>query len=133
MFQEMKNNIESQAALKIKESLNAASYYWNKYISTSTFFVKDYYLAKYVEKSADALAKWGLKVRTGGDWDHKPKLDYMLDLDGNSWDKNDDDYFFPIRGDKKHEYYYDIWSNIHYGYVGSAIGFDCSTLKMEQI
>jgi hypothetical protein len=29
----------------------------------------------------------------------------------------------------EYEYYYDIWSNIHYGYVGRAIGFDSMTLQ----
>lgn len=27
------------------------------------------------------------------------------------------------------EYYYDIWSNIHYGYVGTVCGFDENTLQ----
>ena len=43
--------------------------------------------------------------------------------------KADNDYYFPIRGDSQHEYYYDIWSNIHYGYVGTAVGFDRNTLQ----
>lgn len=40
-----------------------------------------------------------------------------------------DDFFFPIIGDTAHEYFYDIWSNIHYGYVGRAAGFDSNTLQ----
>jgi len=36
-----------------------------------------------------------------------------------------------------HEYFYDIWSNIHYGYVGTACGFTESELLdgagLEQI
>ena len=40
-----------------------------------------------------------------------------------------DDFYFPVRGDTAHEYYYDIWSNIHYGYVGMAAGFDEDTLQ----
>lgn len=30
---------------------------------------------------------------------------------------------FPIAGDNEYEWYYDIWSNIHYGYVGKGVGF----------
>jgi hypothetical protein len=34
-------------------------------------------------------------------------------------------------------YYYDVWSNVHYGYVGRAAGFSTSTLRdgagLEQI
>jgi hypothetical protein len=36
---------------------------------------------------------------------------------------------FPIEGDNNHEYYYDIWSNIHYGYVGSAAGIGGGMLQ----
>jgi len=70
-----------------------------------------------------ALYTWSVMVRTGGPWDHKWKLDSMLELGKTN------DYFFPIRGDLEYEYYYDIWSNIHYGYVGRAIGFDSMTLQ----
>ncbi|UMP97053.1 polymorphic toxin type 44 domain-containing protein [Klebsiella pneumoniae] len=24
---------------------------------------------------------------------------------------------------KQHDYFYDVWSNIHYGYVGRSVGF----------
>jgi hypothetical protein len=53
----------------------------------------------------------------------------MLKLDGDLDSAQDDDFYFPIRRDNEHEYYYDIWSNIHYGYVGSAVGFDTRTLQ----
>lgn len=55
-------------------------------------------------------------VRPGGDWDHKPILLRDLQLGRG-------DYHFPLLGDTEHEYFYDIWSNIHYGYVGRAAGF----------
>ena len=29
---------------------------------------------------------------------------------------------------KDYDYYYDVWSNIHYGYVGLSVGFDEKTL-----
>ncbi len=70
-----------------------------------------------------AMSVWGAQVRPGGPWDHKPILTQMLGLEKAN------DYYFPIRGDTEHEYYYDIWSNIHYGYVGSAAGFDPDTLQ----
>lgn len=72
-------------------------------------------------KSA-AFLEWTLKVRPGGDWDHKPKLSIMLEFNGES-------RTFPIPGDDEHEYNYDIWSNIHYGYVGMAAGFNSSELR----
>lgn len=61
------------------------------------------------------------KVQTGGEWDHKPQLQEMFDLEDES------DFYFkdPTRG---RAVYYDIYSNIHYGYIGRAAGFDESTL-----
>jgi hypothetical protein len=49
----------------------------------------------------------------GGDWDHKPRI-------GPVWGQKN------RLGDSDKVYYYDIWSNIHFGYVGRAAGF---TLK----
>lgn len=76
---------------------------------------------------AAALAAWVLKVRPGGEWDHKPKLSTMLEFDGN------EPPTFPIPGDDEHEYNYDIWSNIHYGYVGMAAGFNSLELRSGAI
>lgn len=70
-----------------------------------------------------AFLAWKQKVESGGDWDHKPKLSTMLEFDGI------EPPTFPIPGDDEHEYNYDIWSNIHYGYVGMAAGFDSSELR----
>jgi hypothetical protein len=63
-------------------------------------------------------------VRAGSEWDHKPKIMTMLNLRDNR-----NDQYFPIRDGTEYEYYYDIWSNIHYGYVGSSIGFDENALQ----
>lgn len=77
-----------------------------------------------------ALLRWSLLVRQDGPWDHKPYIR-----------KN----FHPVvPGGEQHWhhrggvlYYYDIWSNIHYGYVGAACGFSESELLdgagLEQI
>jgi hypothetical protein len=77
-----------------------------------------------LEKGNTLLAYfiWWNAVRDHAKWDHKPKLEDKFGL------KESDDYYLPIRGDTEHEYFYDIWSNIHYGYVGSAAGFDSDTL-----
>jgi hypothetical protein len=63
-----------------------------------------------------ALMKWRNLVRSGAKWDHKNLIRNMLSLKKG-------DFHFPILGDPDHEYYYDIWSNIHYGFVGTAAGF----------
>jgi WXG100 family type VII secretion target len=62
------------------------------------------------------LARFAEKSYPGGEWDYKQDLERDLNL------KVDGNYFLPMRGDPDHRYYYDIWANIHYGYVGSAGG-----------
>ncbi len=62
-------------------------------------------------------------VKSGGKWDHK-KNDKFKALFIPAWKKNGDFVpITPILGDKQYLYYYDIWSNIHFGYVGLACGF----------
>lgn len=67
-----------------------------------------------------ALLSWGLLVRQGGQWDHKtviPTRFYPRDPVGQHWHLYNNTL-----------YYYDVWSNLHYGYVGSAYGFTESVL-----
>lgn len=61
-------------------------------------------------KIVDAYSLWYEKVKTGADWDHKKQI---VDTFGN-W--SGDLYMFTL-------YQFDIWSNIHYGYIGRACGF----------
>lgn len=122
MFNEMKTNIGSDTVKNIKSQLDYADHLMHPK-STWERILNGLGGANPADHINSALISWGLKVRPGGDWDHKPKLDKMLDLG------KDKDYYFPIRGDDKHEVFYDIWSNIHYGYVGSAAGFDGKTLQ----
>ena len=60
-----------------------------------------------------AMSLFAMKVRPGGPWDHKPHI-------GSNWG-----YWRRIG---EYKYYYDIWSNIHFGYVGTAAGFSESVL-----
>ncbi|OLF54590.1 polymorphic toxin type 44 domain-containing protein [Pseudomonas chlororaphis] len=66
-------------------------------------------------KRAKALAIWTERVGQNRPWDHKPKLRAMYN--GVVWHKHGE-----------HIYFYDIWSNIHYGYVGTAGGLSESVL-----
>ena len=72
-------------------------------------------------KNLSALFKWRSLVKENAVWDHKPKL-------AEKFIKDSDDYYLPIRSDGEHEFFYDIWSNVHYGFVGSSAGFDSDTL-----
>jgi hypothetical protein len=65
-------------------------------------------------KKVAAAAIWTKKVGQDQEWDHKPKLRRL----------------FPGVRHKQgqYDYYYDIWSNIHYGYVGIIGGLSESVL-----
>jgi hypothetical protein len=63
----------------------------------------------------DALRMWSDMVGYGKPWDHKKFL-----RDGyGEWHQDTD---------RNVQWYFDIWSNIHYGYVGRACGFSVGTL-----
>ncbi|AKA26790.1 polymorphic toxin type 44 domain-containing protein [Pseudomonas chlororaphis] len=66
-------------------------------------------------KKAKALAIWTERVGQGRAWDHKPILQKLFGE-------------YPWHKQGAYEYFYDIWSNIHYGYVGVAGGFSESVL-----
>ncbi|MFB6836242.1 ricin-type beta-trefoil lectin domain protein [Streptomyces sp. NPDC056361] len=63
-----------------------------------------------------ATIEWIGLVRAGAEWDHKPKIEKMMHLRTNP------DYYFIVPGTGE-EAFYDVWSNVHYGFVGMAAGF----------
>ncbi len=76
-----------------------------------------------------ALLIWTLKVAQNSAWDHKPYIRSCFRQ------RSATEQHFHAYG--KRRYYYDIWSNIHYGYVGKASGFSDAMLLdgagLEQI
>lgn len=78
---------------------------------------------KYDLLSASAI--WFMAVKTGAKWDHKPKIRDMFSSvavarplpDSGT---NSKSYFHKYKGN---DYFYDVWPNIHYGYVGLSVGF----------
>jgi hypothetical protein len=76
-----------------------------------------------------ALMMWAIKVMQNAEWDHKPKLRLKFPSPTSHtrvWHTYDSS-----------QYYYDIWSNVHYGYVGKAAAFSDDVLLdgagLEQI
>jgi len=65
-------------------------------------------------KQARAFALWTERVGQNRPWDHKLKIQAKF---GDIWHKQG-----------SYDYFYDIWSNIHYGYVGVAGGLSESVL-----
>jgi Bacterial toxin 44 len=51
----------------------------------------------------------------GGEWDHKPRIRPVWGAQNRL-------------GNKGFVYFYDIWSNMHYGYIGAKGGFSLTTL-----
>ncbi|MBT2803037.1 hypothetical protein J7J49_17055, partial [Halomonas sp. ISL-56] len=69
-----------------------------------------------------ALASWAWLTMPGGVWDHKP----YFHKGGEKYEEFATAGFTANQWHHKYqgyEYFYDIWSNIHYGYVGRYIGF----------
>jgi hypothetical protein len=63
-----------------------------------------------------AYTIWAERVAPHRPWDHKPILRERLTkqkLFRKGWQRYGNE-----------DYFYDIWSNLHYGYVGAACGFD---------
>lgn len=76
-------------------------------------------------KYTNAYGMWAQKVCSECDWDHKPKLRDLFGMDL----ADNDSLYIDIPG-TNYRIRYDIWSNIHYGYVGTEIGFDAGDLIM---
>jgi hypothetical protein len=77
-----------------------------------------------------ALIIWADLVKQDGDWDHKPKIARMFHPRVPGGNQNWHLYGSTL-------YFYDVWSNIHYGYVGKGVGFSDGILLdgagLEQI
>ncbi|WP_028681600.1 polymorphic toxin type 44 domain-containing protein [Pseudomonas chlororaphis] len=108
---EMNSNIHHSSVLKMKELLSydvaeetrkqMAQPWYAQIGSTSPQAIG-------ASNVAAAMALWTERVGQGRDWDHKPKIHAKFGR------------YRHRQG--KYDYFYDIWSNIHYGYVGMAGG-----------
>jgi hypothetical protein len=70
------------------------------------------------------LANFGWKVRNGAPWDHKQKI-RNLTLSYESG------FYTPLAG-LDAAIYFDVWSNIHYGYVGRWLRIPQNILMLAQ-
>ena len=96
--------------------------------------VIDSYQKAAMASSSIAALNFFNQVKPGGPWDYKKDLQRLLDpgILGSDYLPIMKDAYYPVRGIPTYEYYYDIWTNIHFGYVGRAVGFDEDTLFMGQ-
>lgn len=76
-----------------------------------------------------AIGIWTERVAQNRPWDHKPiikqRFQNVAVKRPLSSGKVSESYYHKY---KTHDYFLDVWSNIHYGYVGMSSGFDESTL-----
>jgi hypothetical protein len=116
---EMNRNIKHPSVLKMKELINYDSSAAGRKFLELPWYARlagpPNFNAIAWAKKLEAMAIWTKQVGQNMEWDHKPKLRAM--------------YNNAVRHKQgKYDYYYDIWSNIHYGYVGIAGGFSESLL-----
>lgn len=130
IVKEIKQNVKSKTADQIRYWIDTETYKqrvdeWD----ALPWYAK---MDNYPETSLSAASTiWFMKVKTKSDWDHKPKIrDQFTSVavarplfNGNpskSYYHKHEDY----------DYFYDVWSNIHYGYVGLSVGFGEDYLLM---
>jgi Bacterial toxin 44 len=126
MAHEMNTNAHGQDCRRMAE-LNSFSYE----SCASEFFKASWWRQLFGQMSPEAcmdvkissteaaLMMWGMLVRQNAAWDHKPKLHRFVSATSHSW---------AWHAYANTLYFYDIWSNVHYGYVGRAAGFSESVL-----
>lgn len=127
---EMNKNVNDPDVLACKADLDKAAAL-EKEAKDAGLIERTTKEAKATNLKNRAENRWATKVHTnsgvtgvladiwflgGGEWDHKPIINPVWGAQNRL-------------GDRSEVYYYDIWSNIHYGYVGRAAGFTEGKLK----
>ncbi|WP_336086193.1 polymorphic toxin type 44 domain-containing protein [Nocardia sp. SSK8] len=106
MFDEMIRNVNSDEVSRMSH-LN--DHEWWEALSPST------------SDEVAAMLAFKSMVEVNAPWDHKPLLKEKFDL------ADENDFYFKDPTQDR-AVFYDIYSNIHYGYVGNAAGFPEDTL-----
>ena len=109
IVKEIQKNVGSSEAAKIKSQLSSII----------------------AARKALGFYNWYMQVAPGKPWDHKPiikndpNLKYLAVQRKFKSGRMSESFFHKY---KNYDYFYDVWSNIHYGYVGRYVGFDANTL-----
>lgn len=130
IVEEIKKNANSQVANDMR--------YWNDYkgIYSKKWDESDIF-ARPISRpgcgafQTKAIAKWREMVNANHIWDHKPIIK-------NKFQKDAVEVTLPsgktctycYHKYKNNDYFYDVWSNIHYGYVGMSCGFSEDILTL---
>ena len=121
---EIKTNIKSKEAAEIYDYLDHKIYIEKYYDKNSFAPPPDPIVIKEI-----GVAKWIAMVDTGKPWDHKPKIydrfkhcavkERPFKRKGETYGVTSSQY----HKYQYHDYFLDVWSNIHYGFVGRYCGF----------
>ena len=136
IISEIKKNIKSQEVKQIQFHLD---YDGERFKSWKEMPAITRAYMRYSTEPTVAMGLWAERVFKGRSWDHKllikndPKLNSnavhrkVRALAGvrearriNEMPVNSESWWHKYNG---HDYYLDVWSNIHYGYVGLECGF----------
>ena len=118
MAREMTRNVHSPVVRHMKY-LNSSSDLLKSYADKLVGFEKFKWpvtKAEQMTTRAAAMVIWTRLVMQDSDWDHKPVIGSCFHPRAR--------YTQEYHGYANRRYYYDIWSNIHYGYIGAAAGFN---------
>ncbi|MFJ4430197.1 polymorphic toxin type 44 domain-containing protein [Pseudomonas sp. NPDC089395] len=123
---EMNRNITHPSVLKMKKLISFDAAEENAKFQKLPWYARllpPKFQAMALGNTAAAMALWAERVGQNRPWDHKMTIGQQF---GGPWQKQG-----------QVDYFYDIWSNIHYGYVGRAGGLSESALLdgagLEQI
>lgn len=123
---EMNRNITHPSVLKMKKLFSFDAAAENAKFQTLPWFARlspPNFQAMELGNTAAAMALWAERVGQNRPWDHKVTIGQQF---GGPWQKQG-----------QVDYFYDIWSNIHYGYVGRVGGLSEGVLLdgagLEQI
>ena len=129
ILNEIKTNVRGQIAKTIRyliddETLRERKAEWDRL---------PFYSKMAPPPQPDLLAAMAVcyqTVKTGSTWDHKPKIRDRFSSVAVARPlprkgKSSKSYYHKF---KQHDYFYDVWSNIHYGYVGLSVCFSESLL-----
>ena len=121
---EIKTNIKSKEAAEIYDYLDYKIYIEKYYNKNTLAPPPDPIVIKEI-----GVAKWIAMVDTGKPWDHKPKIydrfkhcavkERPFKRKGETYGVTSSQY----HKYQYHDYFLDVWSNIHSGFVGRYCGF----------
>lgn len=127
---EIKTNIKSEVAGSIRYYASEEEYKKRYEEWKNNKSIGKYLNPPEPQNLLKAKILWTERVFAKRPWDHKPLIrDKLRHLAvERTHPQTHVIYKSYYHKYKDYDYYYDVWSNIHYGYVGLSVGFDEKTL-----